>query len=724
MFRPGTYHATCRHCQKVAESVCNSDVWSADEPFRRYIDISTTFTARDMLLGVEEENCAFCSWIKESAKLSAQAQERENRQQQQSKLRVSSWRRRINRDSENGNGKEEDSVLMLTYYSGTRNEGTFFWGRVGECPLGGPVAPFITTEGDPLAKFIPGRPVRVKPAGGALFAKIGEWLRRCDGEHGDRCRVKQRVLPSRVIHVRGGVDSDSSDAASLRLVPTSDMESTWSPSLPLKYAALSYCWGTDGVVKCLSSNLEEFQEGIPEVDLQPTIRDAVRVCRELKIAFLWVDALCIIQDDDEDKQKEMAKMTSIYSSAYVTISAARASSSSEGFLHPRDTPYEGKPPCFVLGCEATGRAVGTFGARIFAQTSKPEPTDTRGWVMQEKMLSRRIITFGRWTTTYKCCVEGKYDGWYPSNMQTGEEDATTTNGAFLSGESEVCSRSSKAHALKEWDALVDNFTRRNLSVPTDRVYAIAGIAEQFREKMKDDVYCAGIWMSSLPYSLLWCVTVGLPPRPKAYQGPTWSWMAVSNSTIMTNRAKAADDGTWVPPETIDMAEEEEEQEEEVVVEDDDGGEGAKNPHDAKLVKVSCPPAREDFPYGSVKQSETYLELDVHAFKTEIALLQRNIAEIKGRPELEKFHVNFDVDYPRTDKNQPADKLLLVAVQFRSAPRLGEPRVCGLLLRDSPETRRGREGVFERVGFFYFDVRDAESLLGFMQSQPRMPVTIV
>jgi hypothetical protein len=151
---------------------------------------------------------------------------------------------------------------------------------------------------------------------------IQEWAQQCYNKHFGTCPGRNiPVMPKRVLEI-----SDN-----LRLI-----EST----KPMKghYAALSYSWGGTNPVMLTQSSRSSLLGGIDEESLPRTIRDAVLVTRNLKLQYLWIDALCIIQDDPDDKIIEISKMPEFYKNAYVTISAATARSSVAGFLQPRGLP--------------------------------------------------------------------------------------------------------------------------------------------------------------------------------------------------------------------------------------------------------------------------------------------------------------------------------------------------------------------------------------------------
>jgi hypothetical protein len=90
----------------------------------------------------------------------------------------------------------------------------------------------------------------------------------------------------------------------------------------------------------LKANIKQYMRQVDSKKLPRTITDAVRCTQKLGLKYLWVDSLCIIQDSEEDQEKEIGRMSEIYKNSYVTISAAKAKSSVEGFLEPRTAVEE------------------------------------------------------------------------------------------------------------------------------------------------------------------------------------------------------------------------------------------------------------------------------------------------------------------------------------------------------------------------------------------------
>jgi hypothetical protein len=142
-------------------------------------------------------------------------------------------------------------------------------------------------------------------------------------------------VPSRLLDI--GPDGAEND--SLRLITRGDTisKTSWiAPSEKVKYAALSYCWGRpcDAQKQCKTErkSLKERLHAIPFIELTPVVRDAVILARRLSIPYLWVDSLCIIQDDTMDWENEASLMGLVYSNAYITICSLSSTTCQNGFL--------------------------------------------------------------------------------------------------------------------------------------------------------------------------------------------------------------------------------------------------------------------------------------------------------------------------------------------------------------------------------------------------------
>jgi hypothetical protein len=208
---------------------------------------------------------------------------------------------------------------------------------------------------------------------------------------------EETELPTRVLAV------GSLEAPDLRLYCSKKGERG-------KYIALSHCWGTDQEQQPLQTTkneLEIYQQGIDFNELPKTFKNAVTVAREIKVQYLWIDSLCIIQDkNSEDWETESQKMEQVFSSAYCTIAATSAKNSHEGFFTiPKKkavTIPDGENSQFVV-CACTAD-------KSFKQAVDDDGLlNTRGWVLQERALSRRTIHFTESQIFWECGSVIRYD---------------------------------------------------------------------------------------------------------------------------------------------------------------------------------------------------------------------------------------------------------------------------------------------------------------------------
>lgn len=227
------------------------------------------------------------------------------------------------------------------------------------------------------------RPTPDQPLSAASLNLLQGWLSECCASH-IMCKTSSslekmpRKSPTRL------VDVFSEEAGRVRLMETK--------GLSLSYVAMSYCWGVyHSGKKTTSDTIVEMKEGIQPEELTRTIQDAITVVRALHIRYLWADALCIIQGDNTDWQREASMMGMIYANADFTIAATRAEASSDGFLQTR---AEHTAALTLPDCAATiffRESLDT--AEEYFEQVENSPLIARAWVMQERTLSRRTVDF-------------------------------------------------------------------------------------------------------------------------------------------------------------------------------------------------------------------------------------------------------------------------------------------------------------------------------------------
>jgi hypothetical protein len=150
-------------------------------------------------------------------------------------------------------------------------------------------------------------------------------LTECEICHSNCIKTSDSILPARVIDVGSSTDSF------VRLHISQHLEEG-------QCSALSYCWGGPQRHITTNSNIEAMKAGIPLDALPLTIKDAISVTRDLGLRYLWVDSLCIIQDNEKDKIHEIEQMGNIYKRSTVTIAAANTTSAQDSFLFDRPFP--------------------------------------------------------------------------------------------------------------------------------------------------------------------------------------------------------------------------------------------------------------------------------------------------------------------------------------------------------------------------------------------------
>lgn len=273
---------------------------------------------------------------------------------------------------------------------------------------------------------------------------------------------------------------------------------------PPRYAALSYCWGSEDDAKsqlCTKrDSIETLKTDIPKEAMSAVLWDAVTVCRSLGIRYLWIDALCILQDDQADWESESSSMSLIYSEAFVKICALSSSSCRESFL-TRDRHH------VVINFQSSLQKVSGSYSLVASGTCKnwvlygwPDlDVDhttwfCRGWTLQEKLMSRRRLFFGESMIHLECSKQKASENGYRF-----QDDERWSLKPEENGMGEIIPN---AHH-ETWDLLVrDRYGHKQYTKESYRLPGILGLANYVSEQYRD-TYLAGLWKNDLPYALLW-----------------------------------------------------------------------------------------------------------------------------------------------------------------------------------------------------------------------------
>ncbi|KAI0650319.1 heterokaryon incompatibility protein-domain-containing protein, partial [Trametes meyenii] len=353
-------------------------------------------------------------------------------------------------------------------------------------------------------------------------------------------------LPTRVI--------DCANPSAPRLVVSETLGETLVP-----YVALSYVWGKNASHCTYQENYETYLEGIDYDVIPQTIRDAIRTTHNLGMRYIWIDAFCIIQNCEEDKKEELAKMGGIYQNAYFTLIASSAPSGDAGFLQDRALPPHYRIPYYRSDGGLGSVCVGRRGNTVPAVVPGKEPVDRRAWCFQEWLLSPRKLLYTSDTLRYHCQTTARPVEDSIRAIRTVQ--SAVLDHAFLPLERAILANPDLAelspdeHFARQcmlWGLIVSNYTQRQLSVKTDRLLAFMAIAERFdaiwQPERHPGRYIAGLWEKFLPRDLLWYRELAghawqddsLRPRPAEYLAPSWAWSSLDAHVV--TRAGAAYDG--------------------------------------------------------------------------------------------------------------------------------------------------------------------------------------
>ncbi|KAF2648847.1 HET-domain-containing protein [Lophiostoma macrostomum CBS 122681] len=511
-----------------------------------------------------------------------------------------------------------------------------------------------------------GSPINLNPGSSASITLYRHWLQKCETCHSCGINDLPRSMPSLALDVA------ATNSVRLIQVPTAMKE---------RYVALSYCWGTDVQTTMLTQGIKnDLFSGISLERLDPTIRDSVTVTRELGFRLLWIDALCIFQDDEESKRRELGIMGKIYQNATFTIVVSAANNVKDGFLHRRRSTLDrvgfvdGHPqPIFKFRAESSGGGKEKPVILRPHSLDKIEPWYERAWTLQEMLFSRRRLQFRDSQTTWLChCIEPpaqECDGWLAGtdHNYTGYSDsyfeATMTMMRSANNSANV------DEALSNWYDLVEVYSSRKLRYFDDRLPAISGIAREFASILQDGYIC-GLWKADLAIGLVWFPIQPRHPVSGVKSGPSWSWASYEGqATWWTHKCRK-----WRPNQDFEIL------------------------NDVTELRSSSSP------FGEVKKAELRVS----------GLLLPTLMPV--REEYNNIHIYLEgaraavvLEYPDDPRVQPDSGRKLSLLVLVNLDWVG---VEGIVLLEEEEDR------YSRVG--WFDVEDVWPVTKWVKMRDRTP----
>jgi hypothetical protein len=346
------------------------------------------------------------------------------------------------------------------------------------------------------------------------------WLGECVNEHAicNAYRQQNPGPPTRLIHVGDAFHEP-------RLVELSHEDR-------VDYLTLSYCWGKSWNSRTTQASLEKHKVGISIEELSPTIRHAVLLTRHLKMQYLWVDSLCIIQDSKDDWDAESVRMAGIYRNSILTIAAPRARSSMEGILPDVSERH------FPLVINSETRPAPLYIDSVplsWDACIEESPLSDRAWVLQERLLSCRTLFFSSQQMFWECKTKRTSQHQY-SNLVEDKGIKQVPESVFnkvpeLGSEHRLplqVQEDDEKPKYLTWYQMIRVYSNKMLTVPSDKLPALAGIAQAFEPR--NDIYIAGTWMNDWLGGLLWqpiaSKSLKQPQNLDYPRAPSWSWASL------------------------------------------------------------------------------------------------------------------------------------------------------------------------------------------------------
>ncbi|KAF2111851.1 heterokaryon incompatibility protein-domain-containing protein [Lophiotrema nucula] len=348
---------------------------------------------------------------------------------------------------------------------------------------------------------------------------IESWYLQCTTQHPGCASPVSTYQPPRLVEIQKG---------GFRLIIPSECGVRGS------YATLSHCWGNaPDFLKLTSTNMEQLRQWNPTDRLPQTFQDAVRLCCHLHIKYLWIDSLCILQDGEgsiSDWSLHVTEMRVVYSNGVLNIAASRAAASNEGMYTFRNPNFV--RPAVIQGNNRFGLS-NELHLLVNAEFKEPgatrPPLNERGWVFQERILSRRVVHFEREQVFWECNDSALCET-YPAGVN-------------------------ETYGRGETIPLFELPTKHNY-----KLAAFAGIAQHISREFNDD-YFAGMFRSQLPMALHWraldwhwkqdanqldeYLLVPQSPPDNVYRCPSWTWAKMD-----TDRARGAHCLHIVDPDSL------------------------------------------------------------------------------------------------------------------------------------------------------------------------------
>lgn len=340
-----------------------------------------------------------------------------------------------------------------------------------------------------------------------------DWLTTCQTTHGMCGNLSMSTeKPTRLIEI---LDEDA-----VRLVETkgrSDIDG---------YVALSYCWGKDARKddsilrgETRDHNYRARLRGFAVSELPQALRDSVKFIYWTGTKHLWIDAVCIIQQDNDhaDFKREAPKMARVYGNATFTFSVASSKRATESLFRPGT----GRTAWRLLTNNVElVKKIGNLAIPL-SEAREHSPLAERGWTLQEEYLSpRRLYWFNHslyWTCAEITCSEAGFKTTH--GLDEGPKRPESFLAAIFQDDNRLLH--------EEWMRIVTSFVSRSIGERSDKFKAVAGVATRYYQPDLGEQYLAGLWRNTFAEELCWCLNKSMDwDKSFLDVAPSWSWASL------------------------------------------------------------------------------------------------------------------------------------------------------------------------------------------------------
>lgn len=312
-----------------------------------------------------------------------------------------------------------------------------------------------------------------------------------------------------------------------------------------------------------TSNLDSMKEGIPLTQLPKSFQEAIRVAQNLGIGYLWIDSLCIIQsgDDYKDWKVQASMMGDVYQHAIVNIAATSSKHSGEGLFRNRNVEHLRETIIAVARDWSGGLEPGEYRlihSGMWTENLDRSPLLQRGWVFQERVLSKRMLHFGAKQIMWECASLQASETFPEGEAKNDPEKSVKTTLNKMQLYSKVGTRTrligleriSGNLLYKLWRDLVAQYSQCGLTrEKEDKLVALSGLASKVSTFLgATDIYLAGIWKNDLCTGLLWFKLtpldgIGRTPASRMVDSatPSWSWASITGRVLLHPEVFAGED---------------------------------------------------------------------------------------------------------------------------------------------------------------------------------------